>query len=717
MPYYAHTAPDGRKQLQKDHAQNVAEIAAAFAQTFHGMDTAYAAGLLHDIGKYSKEAQTYLLTNKRVNGQIIDHSTAGAAECFDAARNQQELGYLISAFSIAGHHAGLPDKGSQTNASTDSTLWGRYNRKNEGKIPDYSAYRTEITFPQAPHMPTQDIAELSMYIRMVFSCLVDADFLDTETFFDGQSRPSSPADFHILLKNLNRFTAPWQVPTNPLNKRRQEILNTCHQKGKSLDKGLFTLTVPTGGGKTIASLAFALEHAVKHNMSHVIYVIPYTSIIDQTADIFRKAIGGNHVLEHHSNKLYDPDENNDTLRMAKATENWDMPVIVTTSVQFFESLYACKTGRCRKLHNIADSVIIFDEAQLLPLAHLRPCVYAIDQLVKNYGCSAILCTATQPALDPIFQEFDPGRTITELCPTRLSKDRIFQRVQYKYADTTTPDELTDELTKRKQVLCVVNKRKTAQNLYEKLKHLPGTFHLSTFMYPEHRRNILKKIKQRLYHHKPCRVISTSLIEAGVDLDFPVVFREETGLDSILQAGGRANRNGKSKATQSPVIIFRFDETAKGDLSRRIVAFRQVVKKYKRIDSKEAITEYFRIWRDLSGPSLQDSKHILDLSSNLRFREIGTSFHLISDSSYIIYIPANEKIRRLLEQLENHQASLKTYRRLHNYIVPVYQQQYQSLLSAGFIRPLDENTAILNDMSLYQDDIGLPYDIKQEPLII
>lgn len=723
MTYYAHVSPDGRKQTLLDHEENVSDIAAGFAKPFHAEIMAEIVGLLHDIGKYSYEFQTKRLTASPNNQtDRVDHSTAGAIECYDQAIIQGLIQYFIPAFAIAGHHAGLPDFGTDADTPAEATLKGRYKRKGTNMVPDYSAYKTEIpSIPAVPaNFPQQDGKEISMYIRMIFSCLVDADFLDTEAFFDGNARPSRTVDFNVLLQNLNRYTAPWQVPTNVLNKRRQEILNACRQKGKSLEKGLFTLTVPTGGGKTIASLAFALEHAVKHNLSRVIYVIPYTSIIDQTADIFRRAIGGQYILEHHSNKLYAPDNcanQQETLLMARATENWDMPIVVTTSVQFFESLYACKTGRCRKLHNIANSVIVFDEAQLLPLEHIRPCVYAIDQLVKNYECSAVLCTATQPALDPIFKEFDPDRTITELCPTKLSKDRIFQRVHYRDIGTVTQDKLVQDLTLRKQVLCVVNERKTAQTLYNALRHLPGTFHLSTYMYPEHRRRILKKIKQRMYHHKPCRVISTSLIEAGIDLDFPAVFREETGLDSILQAGGRCNRNGKARPTQSVVTVFNLNEPTWRETSRRTAVYRQIRATFNHIDKQDAISKYFAQIRELAGQHAQDNRNILNLSEQLKLREIGTTFHMISDSGYVIYIPANNKVKQLLSLLENHKASVKVYRRLHNYIVPVYQQTYQRLYDLGLIRPLDEYTGILNDMSVYSDETGLPHDPAVKPIII
>ena len=289
MPYYAHISFDGRKQTIKNHAYGTADKASTFAVPFHGERTAFAAGLLHDIGKYSEKAQ------KRIHGDNIkiDHSTAGAIECINHIYANGSYDYLPPAFAIAGHHAGLPDLGQPTNAKTDHTLMARYNRATDkSMVPDYSAYTQELSIPPVDPLPTQDYAELSVYIRMIFSCLVDADFLDTETFFDRQARQTRLANFQQLLHRLKHYTAQWQTPANPLNKRRQEILMNCYAKGGTMEQGLFTLTVPTGGGKTVASMAFALEHAVKHKFSRVIYVIPYTSIIDQTADTFRKILGG-----------------------------------------------------------------------------------------------------------------------------------------------------------------------------------------------------------------------------------------------------------------------------------------------------------------------------------------------------------------------------------------------------------------------------------------
>lgn len=380
---------------------------------------------------------------------------------------------------------------------------------------------------------------------MLYSCLVDADFLDTEAFMDGRGREHNETSMEQLWDRLQSYISGWFPPKGELNRQRCKILEQCIQEGEARAPGLFSLTVPTGGGKTVASLAFALAHAKKHNLERVIYVIPYTSIIEQTAEVFREILGAENVLEHHSNVLYDLEEEADphTISLAKATENWDMPVVVTTAVQFFESLYACRSSQCRKLHNIAGSVVIFDEAQMLPIPYLRPCVWAISQLVEHYGVSAVLCTATQPALEPIFREFLPQIPVQELCPPDTCQWDVFRRVTFRRAGSLTWDELAAQLNTHSQVLCIVNTRKAAQAVYGRLDGT-GCFHLSTLMCPSHRKAQLREIRRRLREGLPCRVVSTSLIEAGVDVDFPIVFREQSGLDSIYRppdgATGRAS---------------------------------------------------------------------------------------------------------------------------------------------------------------------------------
>lgn len=416
MEYLAHKREqDGATQSLKEHLKNTAEMAGRFAEEFGAYDWGYCAGMLHDIGKYSAEFQ------RRINGseEKVDHSTAGAQLCW----NMKDLHQFLS-YCIAGHHSGLPDTGGK--ADTEGSLYGRLHKK----IKDYGEYQKEITIPKLSpplFMPPnrEDLSFFcSMLVRMVYSCLVDADFLDTEYFMNGGIKERDNGEpMEILYERLKTHISKWLVNENleTINGRRTEILKNCLEKGGE-ERGLFRLTVPTGGGKTVASLAFALRHAVRHGMKHIIYVIPYTSIIEQNAKVFSDILGQRNVLESHCNVDY---ESTEELRpMQLAAENWDKPVIVTTNVNFFESLFSNKSSKCRKLHNLANSVIIFDEAQMLPNDYLKPCIAVMEQLVRYFRSTIVLCTATQPALRNLFSE---GMEAKELCP-RMEEQ--FRKIWY-----------------------------------------------------------------------------------------------------------------------------------------------------------------------------------------------------------------------------------------------------------------------------------------------
>ena len=376
MKYIAHI--DGERiQTIKEHLEGTAKLSGEFAEKFGKQDWGYCCGMLHDIGKYSIDFQKRILGE---NNYRIDHSTAGARVCLEKGGKYSFLEYCI-----AGHHAGLPDYGNNYDESTDSTLSGRRLKK----LSDYQAYQTEIEVPAINSMPidlkrtVNPDFSLSVFMRMIYSCLVDADFLDTEAFMkEGKQGRNSGENIEILFKKLENYISVWlkNQDINTVNGRRTEILKNCLEMGKT-EKGLFRLTVPTGGGKTVASLAFALRHALENKMDRIIYVIPYTSIIEQNTKVFRDILGEENVLENHCNVDYESSE--ELLPMQLASENWDKPIVVTTNVQFFESLFANKSSKCRKLHNIANSVIIFDEAQMLPNDYLKPCIAMIEELINN----------------------------------------------------------------------------------------------------------------------------------------------------------------------------------------------------------------------------------------------------------------------------------------------------------------------------------------------
>lgn len=697
--YLAHISAQGQTQSVFEHLCGTAALAKDFARPFGGEEQAKLAGMAHDIGKYSEAFQ------KRLQGAHIqvDHSTAGAVECW-------QRGQPFAAFAVAGHHGGLPNGGSQTDGPDQATLWGRIKRKERGPLESYEAWMQEVTLPQAG---VTDFMERSgpewvFFTRMLYSCLVDADFLDTEAFMEGQSREKNETSIEQLWNKLQGYISGWFPPKGELNRQRCQILEQCIQQAEKRAPGLFSLTVPTGGGKTVASLAFALAHARRHGLRRVIYVIPYTSIIDQTAEVFRDILGEENVLEHHSNILYDLEGEADphTVRLANATENWDMPVVVTTAVQFFESLYACRSSQCRKLHSIAGSVVIFDEAQMLPIPYLRPCVWAISQLVKDYGVSAVLCTATQPALEPTFREFLPKAPIQELCAPDTCKWEAFRRVSFQQAGSLTWDDLAARLNAHSQVLCIVNTRKAAQEVYRRLDGT-GIFHLSTLMYPNHRKQQLIEIRRRLKEELPCRVVSTSLIEAGVDVDFPTVFRELAGLDSILQAAGRCNREGTRSADESVVYIFEGEEKAPPLFSTAIGAGKYIMAHHEDIASHVAIHDYFSELLDLKGKEAQDKERILPLmqSAFFPFRTVAERFRLIDTPTRTVYIPLGAGAE-LVAQLRSGGGGRNLFRKLGQYGVSIYDKHFAALDQAGDLEILENGAAILRNTALYSEKTGL-----------
>ena len=704
--FLAHISEDReRMQTVKEHLQGTAALAEVFAQPFGGGEQAKLAGKLHDIGKYSREFQ-----HRLEGGPKVDHSTAGGKEAF-------QLRQIEAAFAVMGHHGGLPDYGGKNDTGDTSTLYGRQQKK----VPDYSAWKQEIALSPArrpSHIPLDNLSE-AFYIRMLYSCLVDADYLDTEAFMDGTLPRGGYEPIASLLDKLDQYIAPWWNPQNELNRKRCDILRSCLNAGENFPNGLYTLTVPTGGGKTVSSLAFALRHAATHGKKRVIYVIPYTSIIDQTAKVFENILEAENVLEHHSGVDYTmPEEEVDPALYCKAlaTENWDAPVIVTTAVQFFESLYSNLPSRCRKLHNIADSVIIFDEAQTLPVSYLYPCVSAIGQLVQYYGVTAVLCTATQPALQSLFAELAPGLTMREICPDTDALYQFFRRTTLRQAGALTEEELAEQLKASPQTLCVVNRRVTAQKLYALLPE-EGSYCLTTLLCPADRKRLLEEIRERLKNGLPCRVVSTSLIEAGVDVDFPTAWREEAGLDSIIQTAGRCNREGKASAEQSIVTIFRLEgQQVPAMIRPNVDSARHVLQTFADPAQPKAIESYFSFYRTLKGSAALDQKGILDAFQKgyegriFPFAAVANMFHLIDSPTTTVYIPTGEG-KSLVESLRAGFISRSLFRKLGQYAVNVYPDHLKRLLDAGTIQVTESGAYILTDKDLYHSSTGLALDVE------
>lgn len=706
----AHIAEDGEEQSLHDHLTGVARSAASMASSFSADEWAYLAGLWHDIGKYSNEFQQKIRASEDEEAHIeakgrVDHSTAGAqhaSKCLDSAGK-------VLAYVIAGHHGGLPD-----GIAVDSCLKSRL----EKSIPDYSCCPQEILKPlplALPFKPISDHAgiQLSMFIRMLYSCLVDADFLDTEQFMDpqkGENRQGYQtleqleSAFFKKLDELRRAATPSDV-----NTQRERVLEQC-LKASEKDVGLFSLTVPTGGGKTLSSMAFALRHAMKHGLKRVIYVIPFTSIIEQNADVFRRACGEDAVLEHHSN--FEPDA--EDYRSRLVAENWDAPIVVTTNVQFFESLFANRSSRCRKLHSIASSVVILDEVQTLPAPFLLPCLGALKELSANYKVSVVLCSATQPAVQKR-AEFAQGlEGVREIIddPQRLSLS--LKRTDITVLPKTSDSELAAQLVKHKQVLCVVNTRKHARDIYTALRGMDGLFHLSALMCPVHRRQVLDLIRQTLKNGKTCRVISTQLIEAGVDIDFPVVFRSLAGIDSIAQAAGRCNREGKLDKGQ--VFVFTPESGIPvGYFRQTAQAAESVIRRYADdILSLSAIEDYFKHYYWMKGAGLDEERILAMLHAgcgkgDFPFKTVAEKFRFIKDEMKPVVIQFDDDARRLVDVLGYLEFPASLGRKLQKYTVSVHPGDWGRLLSLGSIEVIAGIFPVLKDQTLYDKNLGLRAD--------
>ncbi len=712
MEFWAHISEDGRKQTVQQHLEGTAELCAEFAAEFGAGEQGYLGGKGHDIGKNTKGFQWRLQ-----GGPKVDHATAGALEC-------GKIGAGQVAMCVIGHHSGLPDFGNmRTDQAGDATFCGRVKKGLNGGIEPY-ADNWDGKLPHTAPAPAfaQSGFSGATWTRMLYSCLVDADYLDTERFMEPDKPQRGGYDsMELLLAKLENDIKKWANPKEDINRYRWQILSACLGGGER-PKGVYTLTVPTGGSKTVSSMAFALRHAVAHGMKHIIYVIPYTSIIEQNAEVFKDILGEGNVLEHHSGKLYELKDgvSPEQYRLAMATENWDVPIIVTTAVQFFESFYSNKSSQCRKLHSLANSVIIFDEAQMLPTCQLQPCVGAIAELVRHFGATAVLCTATQPVLGDLFRQFGCEGPIQELCPGTAELYERFRRVSFRNAGALTNETIAAELQDKAQVLCIVNSRKAAQELYAMLPK-EGAYHLSTLMYPAHRQRVLAEIKRRLPDGQVCRVLSTSLIEAGVDVDFPSVYREMAGLDSILQAAGRCNREGNESSSNSVVTIFKSGYPSPALLKVNIGAANEALANDADPALPQTVERYFSALRNLIGDGTDKYEVISKFEKGIAgclmpFDTVAREFHMIDDNTKTVYIPLEEG-EALVEQLRQGFATRETYRSAGRYGVNIYDWHYRALLEAGDIQQLDENSAVLTNMGLYHENTGLALKADDDKLLM
>jgi CRISPR-associated endonuclease/helicase Cas3 len=742
--YFAHSLADhdqSKWQSLSAHLQAVSNLTACRAGKFGAERLGVIVGLLHDLGKYSRDFQDYIAGR----GKSPDHATAGAKEIQTLASGSADrVAALIGAYCIAGHHSGLP------NWRGDRALSERLKKQLPALDPVWkSELATEARdlFPKdfKWHSDKDRAAfQFAMFGRMVFSCLVDADFRDTEKFYFAAEGKAVNREWQpltqIVADLVGRFGAhiaavEAKAKDTELNRLRSHILTHARSKA-AVPRGVFTLDVPTGGGKTLASLGFALDHAKAHGMDRIVYGIPFTSIIDQTVTIFREVLGENVVLEHHSaiedeqqdrkreNEEGEPDV---SAKMRLAMEDWTAPVIVTTNVQLFESLFASRTSRCRKLHNLVNSVIILDEAQTIPRPLLRPCVAVLDELVRNYGCSVVLCTATQPALgEPGFKGgFDLSKD-RELAPhpEKLTEKNEFKRVRLVHGGDMNDAALVEALAAAPQGLVIVNSRKHALALYRAAQaaELQGVVHLTTRHYPAHRREILAKVRWMLENKAPCRLIATSLIEAGVDVDFPKGWRAEAGLDQIAQAAGRVNREGGRPPDDSTLTVFRApDNPPPPEIKGLSADMARMMHKHANLFSPAAIEDFFNevYWRlspqGLDAKSIFDDFKIGSGIADFSYRAVAEKFRMIESGMVPVVVPGDDEAREAIKKLSVAQIpSAAIARDLQTYIVQVPPKARQRLIDCGkvvYVKPelRGEQFAVLTDPSLYQDNVGLLWD--------
>ena len=729
------------EQSIEEHCLNVARLARELIyedEDSYGLkDLAYNAGLLHDFGKYRPDFQRYILAASGANqsGKVppkAPHAIVGAIEArrlFDDPMIADTLAYCIS-----GHHRGLYDH----NEMERRLRHGEHKRWCDAceKLSEKESLGTT---------DCDDVGEpydLQMAIRMLFSALVDADRLDTEQFMTpdlSAERLRIKGNYASLCTLRERLRAKTEsfssAPDTPVNRARAYFLESCRTHGAESDPGIYTLSLPTGAGKTISSMAWALEMAIRNHHDRIIYVIPYTSIITQTAMVFREIFGKENILEHHSEVVVEQqteDDNSDEQmsRLKFLTENWDAPIILTTNIQFFESLFASKPAKCRKVHSIANSVIVMDEVQALPEGFLSPILSAIDTLSEAFHCSILCCSATQPVYDEDLNSPDDGSdyytpldTRGDLVPREAKYFVPFDRVDYHLEpQTVTSQELADRLAAEHSVLCVVNSRKDAGQVYRALRDLSKVkadevIHLSRSMCSAHLRRAIETIKERMREGKPTKVISTQLIEAGVDLDFPCVWRAHSGLGSIIQAGGRCNREGKMERGQ--VFVFSLADGSRpfGNIARGCNATKMLLHKLsnKITDptDPEVIAKYYRLYfKDIPDFDTEGiEKDLTEDPEDINFESAAQRFKLIDDEgTFPVIVPYKEEGKALVRKIRNHEILTREgYHRMQEYSVSLRQGDYSTLLSHGNIEQIqwgEDFISVLVDDECYDSVAGV-----------
>ncbi|WP_448567146.1 CRISPR-associated endonuclease Cas3'' [Thermus sp.] len=702
MKFRAHTPnQEGEWHSLQEHLQGVCQQAGRFAEAFGAPSLSKALAYLHDLGKARAAFQDYLdavARGKRVASE--PHAIWGALLVYRLKQLGQlnQAGWQALALPVMGHHAGLPERGEAS-----SKLAKVLGERKEGLEEVLTALKTMGQLATLQDLLKRALEEiqakvqgdpyrLEFLIRMAFSTLVDADYLDTEAHFSPETARLRQRTYR-LEELWNAFQRDQEAllqgaSPSPVNEVRREVYQACLQAAE-LPPGLFRLTVPTGGGKTRSGLAFALKHALIHGLQRIVVAIPYTSIIDQTAEVYRGILGEEAVLEHHS--AYEPplgeEQGEAVLRQRLATENWDAPLVVTTTVQLFESLFANRPSKMRKIHRLARSVILLDEVQTLPPTLLEPTLEALRLLATpveegGYGATVVLSTATQPAFQaiPTFK----GLPIREIVPNYPEHFARLQRVAYeRIEDPLSWEELAEKVRKRCQIMVVLNTRRDALKLLEALREDPDTFHLSTLLCPAHRREILQEVRKRLGEGRSVRLVSTQVVEAGVDLDFPEVWRAVGPLDRVVQAAGRCNREGR--LAQGRVVLFwpREGTSPRGPYRVGIEKARLLLTQNppERLHDPRLYEDYFR---ELFTTVETDAKEIQTYRKELNYPAVAQRYRLIPEDTVPVVVPHGE----WKERLEDFQSasSMERWRRLQPYVVGLFRHQVKAF--RDFLDPVE-----------------------------
>lgn len=695
---YAHTPNDkGKWHGLSAHLEEVASYAKQFADKFHAGDLAYWIALWHDLGKSNPQFQDYLEACRRdERHEKVPHAIWGAVLAYRLfSHNKEDDRWKEIALTIAGHHGRIDQPGSLS----QRLEWHAQN--SQAIFQHVVEYVKRLPPPPKVTLPELTSTQRELFIRMVFSALVDADYLDTEKHFKENQ--------YVLRHNQQSIEGLWDKfilnqlellssvnATTAVNRVRKEVYGLC-KKAATGKSGIYRMTVPTGGGKTRSGLAFALKHAVKNKMDRVIFAIPYTSIIDQTAKEYRKILGVDAVLEHHSQVNIPADENQDASHISSrlAYENWDAPLIVTTTVQLFESLFSNRSGKVRKLHNIARSVIVLDEAQTLPTELLIPTLDVLRELVERYSVSVVLCTATQPVFeDSHYLKPFQGMQIHEIIPKEIYHRHFKQLERVEYYRKKAPvswRELADELSREKQVMVVLNTRKDAICLLDAFgDNKEDSFHLSTLLCGIHRKLVLREVKRRLRHGLPVRLISTQVIEAGVDIDFPVVYRAIGPLDRIVQAAGRCNREGKlPRERPGRIVIFEPSEgrTPRGPYKTGIEKAKLLLMPPRDIADLHNPELYCTYFEKLFAEVDTDKKKIQSFREVLDYPSVDSKYRLIEQNTIPVVINYESTAKRLKEW--KYHPSRRTWQRLQPLLVNMFDYEVQTLKAEGWLEPISE----------------------------